>query len=334
MSLFVNKPGLLTTVQDLGRFGVQKYGVIAGGAMDTFALRMANLLVGNEETDAGLEITMLGPDILMEQTALISICGGDLSPKLNGKPLPLWRTVLAPKGSRLSFGKLRQGCRAYLAVGGGLDVPVEMNSRTTYLRAGIGGFCGRALRQGDRIPLGAASLRCLNLMGLLAREADGDFGAVSHWSVTPGMLPPYSPNPTVRVIEGEEYGLFSEESLRSFLNEWYDVLPQSDRMGYRFTGSKLTLREKTELISSAVTFGTVQVPSDGYPIVLMADRQTTGGYPKIAQVITADLPLLAQVNLGGHVRFRLISLREAQKQYVARERAIRTLRSGLEQLQK
>ncbi|MGG6313372.1 biotin-dependent carboxyltransferase family protein [Paenibacillus macerans] len=333
MSLLIEKPGLLTTVQDLGRYGVQKYGVIVGGAMDAFALRVANLLVGNDEGEAGLEITMLGPQIRFEQTALISVCGGNLSPKLNGTPLPLWRTILAPKGSTLAFGPMKLGCRAYLAVGGGFDVPLQMNSRSTYLRAGLGGFEGRALVKGDRLPIGDLTPRSSNLLGRLAREANNEFGAVSRWSVFSEMLPKYAPNPTVQVIAGEEYDLFQEESLRLFVNEEFAVLPQSDRMGYRFKGYELKLRETKEMISSAVTMGTVQVPPDGNPIILMADRQTTGGYPKIAQVASTDLPLLAQANLGARVSFKLISLEEAQHQYVARETAIQTLHQGLERLE-
>ncbi|MEF2965758.1 biotin-dependent carboxyltransferase family protein [Paenibacillus sp. M1] len=332
MSLIVNKPGLLTTVQDLGRFGLQKYGVIAGGAMDPFALRIANLLVGNDDNAAGLEITLLGPELVFAETALISVCGGDLSPKLDGRPLPLWRTVLAPKGSVLTFGRMVRGCRAYLAVSGGIAVPARMNSRSTYLRAAIGGHEGRALRKGDRLPFGAKTLRGLNLLGRLAREAVTEAGAVSPWAVAPSLLPAYAPNPELRVLAGTEMELFDEQSLERFFSEPYEVLPQSDRMGYRLTGSELHLRERKEMISSAVTFGTVQVPADGRPIVLMADRQTTGGYPKIAQVATADLPLLAQTNLGAKVSFRLISLEAAQADYLAREKAVRTLRNGLDSI--
>lgn len=334
MSVLVNKPGLLTTVQDLGRYGAQQYGVIAGGAMDAFALRVANLLVGNEEGDAALEITMLGPELLFERPTLLSVCGGDLCPELDGVPVPRWTTVFAPKGSRLRFGRPRQGCRAYLAIGGGLDVPLEMNSRSTSLRAGIGGFRGRALRAGDRIPFRAWSARSRGLLGVLTGHAEERSGsvAVSRWTVANDLLPPYSPDPTVDAIAGGNCDRFREDGLHRFFNEPFTVLPQSDRMGYRLAGSELVWKERTEMISSAVTFGTVQVPADGNPIVLMADRQTTGGYPIIAQVASADLPLLAQARLGSRVRFRLISLREAQNKYVRRELGIRKLRNGLDQL--
>ncbi|MNO16470.1 KipI antagonist [compost metagenome] len=334
MSLLIMKPGLLSTIQDLGRSGTQKYGVIASGAMDSFALRMANLLVGNEEKEAGLEITMVGPDLTFDSPSLISICGGDLSPMLDSIPLPLWRAVYAPKGSRLHFGQLKSGCRAYLAVAGGFDVPVQMNSRSTYLRAGIGGYQGRKLCAGDVVPTGIPTIRGKRIAGNLMRQAgEGEGGiAVSRWFIAPELLPGYSNEPVVQVIEGVEYGIFSRESQHAFLNEPFTVLPQSDRMGYRLSGSRLKLAEEKELISSAVTFGTVQVPAGGDPIVLMADRQTTGGYPKLAQVITADLPLLAQVNLGGKLRFRLVSLREAQEKHLLRELEINRLRSRLSQL--
>ncbi|GIP10698.1 biotin-dependent carboxyltransferase family protein [Paenibacillus sp. FSL R5-0527] len=333
MSLLITKPGLLTTVQDLGRFGAQKYGVIVSGAMDAFALRIANLLVGNEEGAAGLEITMTGPEIRFEQTALISICGGDLSPKLNGVSFPGWRTVLAPKGSALTFGPMKQGCRTYLAVGGGLEVPLLMNSRSTYLRAGIGGYGGRALAKGDRLPVGNMCMRSLNLLALLARKAENSSGAISRWSVSADLIPPYEPNPKVQVIAGEQYDWFEEESKALFAGEPFEVLPQSDRMGYRLKGPRLKLTKSVEMLSSAVTMGTVQVPPDGNPIVLMADRQTTGGYPKIAQAASVDLPLLAQVNLGGKVRFKRISLGEAQRQFIEREKAVLALRQGLDHLQ-
>ncbi|GGA26561.1 biotin-dependent carboxyltransferase family protein [Paenibacillus physcomitrellae] len=329
MSLMIGKPGLLTTVQDLGRFGFQKYGVIASGAMDGFALRTANLLVGNPQGAAGLEITMLGPEIWFEHTALISVCGGDLTPQLNGQPFPLWRTVLVPKGSVVTFGRMQLGCRAYLAVAGGIDVPLEINSRSTYLRAGIGGYQGRALRSGDVIPVGKSTPLGSQLLGVLVRNEEREAGAVSRWSAASSLRPAYTVSPEVRVIAGEQYKDFTADSRQCFESEVFAVLPESDRMGYRFTGSPLKLEKPAEMISTAVTFGTVQVPPGGNPIVLMADRQTTGGYPVIAQVASVDLPLLAQVNLGGKVRFRLISLEEAQHLHLQREEALQTLEIGL-----
>ena len=220
MSLVIVKPGLLTTVQDLGRYGVQKYGVIVSGAMDAFALRAANLLVGNEEHEAGLEITMIGPEIHFSDAALIAICGGDLSPTLNGREVPPWRTVYAPEGSRLRFGPIKAGCRAYLAAAGGLDVPMRMDSRSTYLRAGIGGHEGRALQAGDRLATGVPSPAGRRLAELLARGAQGSAdAAVSGWSVASDLLPAYSASPTLRAVAGQELELFDEDSRRRFFGE-------------------------------------------------------------------------------------------------------------------
>ncbi|MDG0792471.1 biotin-dependent carboxyltransferase family protein [Cohnella ginsengisoli] len=329
MSMIILKPGLLTTVQDLGRYGAQQFGVIVAGAMDAFALRISNLLVGNDENAAGLEITMVGPEIYFAERTLISVCGGDLSPVLNDREVPLWKTVVAPEGSLLRFGRVRLGCRAYLAVAGGVDAPVRMNSRSTYLRAGIGGWEGRSLQKGDRLPVGAASPANRALTALLADEAEADGVAFSRWSVAPDLLPSYTANPEVRAVPGQEAALFEKDSAVRFLNETYQIRTESDRMGYRLTGEILRLREKRELASAAVTFGTVQVPPDGQPIVLMADRQTIGGYPKIAQVASVDLALLAQANLGERIRFRSVSWREAQRLYLIRENGIRMLRSAL-----
>lgn len=329
MSLLIMKPGLLTTVQDLGRYGFQQYGVIAGGAMDSYALSMANLLVGNAEREAGLEMTVTGPEITFAEPSLIAICGGGLSPLLDERPLPLWRTVYAPKGARLHFGRRSAGCRAYLAVAGGIAVPVQLNSRSTYLRAGIGGHQGRALRSGDVLPVGNPSLRGKSWTELLTKELGPESLSVSRWYPARSLIPAYTEAPVLQVIPGEEFRSFSVESRERFLSEPYTILPQSDRMGYRLSGSSLNLVRNQSLISSPVTYGTVQVPAGGSPIVLMADRQTTGGYPKLAQVITADLPLLAQAAIGSAVRFRLVTLREAQEQLLQRELELRRLRMVL-----
>lgn len=352
--------------------------------MDSYALRMANLLVGNDEQAAGLEMTVLGPEITFAAPALIAVCGGGLAPMLDGQPLPLWRSAYVPKGTRLHFGRLPGGCRAYLAVAGGIDVPVQLNSRSTYLRAGIGGHQGRALRSGDVLPVGTPSRRAAAWTERLARGSGawqldlwagrlnrgletGEFDnrqeagrlnggletgqfdsgqeagrlagklgaeviAISSWYPAPALIPEYPKAPVVRVIAGEEYGLFSEESRRRFLSEPYMILPESDRMGYRLSGSVLELEQERSLVSAAVTFGTIQVPSGGAPIILMADRQTTGGYPKLAQVITADLPLLAQAGPGSAIRFRLVTLRQAQEQLMQREFELRRLRLVLEHM--
>ncbi|MDF2723627.1 MAG: hypothetical protein K0Q59_3302 [Paenibacillus sp.] len=315
MSIRVIKPGLLATVQDLGRYGYQRYGVIASGAMDPFALQAANALVGNRLSAPALELTMPGVALRFETEQLVSIGGADVLPLIDGVPVPLWRPVLAGGGSTLTIQSAQAGSRCCLAVAGGIDVPSVMGSYSTYLRAAIGGFSGRALRAND--VLGAGSSGALNekIRSSLAGElaAHGSGFAATDWHMTTAMLPPYSRDPVIRVTAGAQREHFSEDSVAAFAAEPYRVTPQSDRMGYRLGGPSLRLKHIGELLSEAVTFGTVQVPPDGQPIVLMADRQTTGGYAKIAQVITADLPLVAQTPVGGTLRFRFVPLQEAQE---------------------
>ncbi|MDF2671022.1 MAG: hypothetical protein K0R67_3328 [Paenibacillus sp.] len=313
MTIHVHKPGLLTTLQDSGRFGYQKYGVIVSGAMDSFAHKTANLLVGNEETEATIEITVIGPALYFDAPALISICGSDLSPKIDGMAVPLWRPVYLKAGTLLQFGSSCEGCRCYLAVSGGLDVPKQMNSYSTYLRAGLGGFHGRALKETDQLQIKPVTALGEKMAVRISSNMDeASFGSVG-WHISYELMPAYDANPEIRVIPGAQYALFESASLEDLFTTEFKVLPQSDRMGYRLKGRPLQMLERKEMLSEPVTFGTVQVPPDGNPIVLMADRQTTGGYPKVAQVISADLPLLAQAQIGSRVRFKLVDLQEAQE---------------------
>jgi antagonist of KipI len=325
----VVQPGMLTTVQDLGRYGYQKYGVIVSGAMDAFALTVANILVGNTEGTAALEITMLGPKLAFEQDALIALTGFGLTPRIGDLELPTWRPLLVRGGSVLEFRPRPSGCRMYLAVAGGIQVPRVMDSASTYLRAGIGGYQGRMLQAGDVLTAGSPSLvaeeRKAELHGRL-----GDVPvAFPNWSVSPQLLPEYRPNPVVRVLPGNQLEAFSEEAKRRFTQERFTVTPQSDRMGYRLSGPRLELSEPLEMVSEPIASGTVQVPSDGQPIVLLADHQTTGGYPKIAQVISDDLPALAQVRVGERIGFQWVTLEEAQARLRERRRAIEELKIGL-----
>ncbi|MFM1652244.1 biotin-dependent carboxyltransferase family protein [Brevibacillus sp. B_LB10_24] len=329
MSIRVIQPGLLTSVQDMGRYGFQKYGVIASGAMDPFAHRTANLLVGNEEAEATLEMTLKGAVIEFPEAALISICGGDLSPSVEGIPVPLWKPVYLKKGSILHFGYCRSGARAYLAIAGGWSVPAVMDSRSTYLRAGIGGYQGRGLRAGDELACGEPTWLGRRIADQLRSQANGAAFTTADWGAAREMLPAYSSAPVVRVMRGNQWDWFTEEGRRSFLSESYRVTPQSDRMGYRLDGPVLEQTERRELISEAVAFGTVQVPPEGKPIVLLADRQTTGGYPKIAQVATVDLPLMAQTKPGEALLFAEISREEAERLLMARENEIRQLKTGI-----
>ncbi|MHC2991133.1 KipI antagonist [Pontibacter sp. HJ8] len=330
MSLEIRKPGLLTTIQDRGRYGYQKDGIIVSGAMDTFALRAANLLAGNARHQAALEITLAGPVIRFHEDHIIALTGADLSPLINGKPVKMWRPVLVKQGSILAFGERKSYCRAYLAVSGGFAIPEVMGSYATYLRAGIGGLEGRALQAGDRIPCTGPTREGLSLLKEAATATDTQTFAYTRWTPDPQLYPDYKTSPVIRAIRGPEYERFTETSRAQIWSERFQVSSRSDRMGYRLQGVSVSLAEQTELISCAVTFGTVQVPPDGQPIVLMADHQTTGGYPRIAQVISADLPVLAQVVPGQTISFEEVTLEEAQQLYIRQEQHLEQLERAIQ----
>jgi antagonist of KipI len=324
MRISVLKPGLLTTVQDLGRLGYQQTGLVVSGALDAVALRTANLLVGNPESAAGLECTLRGPVLRFEAAALLALTGADLAATIDGQPVPLGRPVAVRAGAVLAFGAPKTGGRAWLAVAGGVAVPLVLGSRATYLRAALGGLAGRALRAGDALPVGEwpATAQCL-FEGIMAnKSADWTAGK---WGVAAAPVARPGEPLVVRALPGPEYAQFAPASQRAFWAEKFTVTTEADRMGCRLSGPALERNTNTELLSSAVTFGTVQVPAGGQPIVLLADRQTTGGYPRLAQVITADLGRLAQALPGTRLRFQLVELAEAQAQYLAQEQRLRAL---------
>ncbi|MFG6119679.1 5-oxoprolinase subunit C family protein [Thalassobacillus sp. B23F22_16] len=325
----VLKPGLLTSVQDLGRTGYQTYGVIASGVMDPAAHRIANLLVGNREGAATLEITLSGPVLEFQEDALISLCGGDLSATIGGKQVKPWRPVYVKKGSELRFGQAKEGCRVYLAVAGGFHVPEVMESKSTYLRAGLGGFHGRALKEGDELAAQELSEAAAKIQSFLQKQAGGESFISMDWHVASEFIPVFKEEQPVRVIKGRQYELFKKESQEAFFFEPYQIGSKSDRMGYRLEGPKLQLDKEQEMISEAVGFGTIQVPSNGQPIILLADRQTTGGYPKIGQVASVDIPVVAQLKPGEKARFQEISLEKAQQLYLEREKSIQQLAQGI-----
>ena len=323
--LRIDKGGLQTTVQDLGRRGVLQYGVIASGVMDPYSYRAANILVGNRGDEAALEITLIGPCITFLSDCLIAITGADLSPSINDVPVGIWRPVYVKKGSRLAFGKNVSGCRAYLAVSGGIDVPEVMGSCSTYLRASIGGFKGRGLQKGDIIPIG----RETRFKKPDARLMKDSSFAQASWRVSGNHIPVYSSEPIVRVTEGRQADWFNSSSLQAFYNQHFEVTANSDRMGYRLNGPHLKLDNPAEMLSEAVSFGSVQVPPDGQPIVLMADRQTVGGYPKIAQIATVDLPRVGQLKPGDTVRFRQVPLEEAQSALIEERNLLKCLEKSV-----
>ncbi|MEW6045430.1 MAG: 5-oxoprolinase/urea amidolyase family protein [Bacillota bacterium] len=292
MVVEVLQPGLLTTVQDRGRRGYQKYGVPPAGAVDEYALRVANCLLGNPDHEAALEATLLGPTLRFEQAGWIAITGADLGARLNDAEVPLWETIPVAEGDILSFDRARWGMRAYVAFAGGIDLPVVLGSRATYARARLGGLDGRPLQKGDRLPVRG--------------------GACSRRRLPQEWVPRYGLEP-IRVVLGPHQDRFTEEGLRAFLSGEYRVLPDSDRMGLRLEGPRVEHVRGADIISGPVCTGAVQVPGNGQPIVLLADRQTTGGYTQIATVITADLYRLGQARPGDAIRFEACSLQQAQR---------------------
>ena len=314
MTIRVARAGLLTTIQDLGRHGHQHQGVPESGAMDTNAARIANLLVGNDDDAAVIEATLAGPTLVFERDTLLALGGADFGARLDGESLPPWRSRQARAGATLELGAARTGCRGYIAFAGGVDVPLVLGSRGTYLPAGFGGFRGRALRADDVIPLGTSAGRRVG-------------GASGPRAVAAASLPRYGH--TLRAIPGDHLERLSIGMREMMFGAQFIVSPRSDRMGYRLEGAVLDTSAMPELLSAAVTMGTIQLPSDGVPIVLMADRQTTGGYPRLGQVATVDLGAAAQLRPGDMVRFEEISLDEAQRLYLERERAVDALRRAL-----
>jgi urea carboxylase len=306
MSIEVLKPGALTTLQDLGRRGYQRFGVPVNGVMDERSHRLANALLGNAQSEATLEITLMGPALRFATDALIAVTGADLDAKLNGEPLPRNEACVVSAGSELAFGKRRSGVRAYLAVRGGFKVDPVMGSASLFARGGYGGFAGRALAKGDVIELNDRS--------------EAKVSTVDKVLVALGEDVLADAEAPIRVIAGREWALFDPASQHAFVQQPFRLTPQSDRMGFRLEGPKLELTHAAQMESEALGFGAIQVPADGNPIVLMADRQTTGGYPKIAQVCAVDLPRLAQTMPGESLRFSLIGIDDAQRLLLSQER--------------
>jgi biotin-dependent carboxylase-like uncharacterized protein len=314
MEIFeVIQPGPLTTVQDLGRYGYQQYGVPVSGAMDNYALRVANLLVGNNEGEACLEITLLGLQLRALKDTLVTITGADLSPTLNKSPLPMWEAVMVGRGDTISFPWPKRGCRSYLAVAGGIDVPKVMGSCSTHVKSRMGGLEGRPLHAGDRLKSSQAQ------PAILVRR------------LPPQYVPEYQNQSELRVILGPQDDYFTEEGIHTFLRSEYTISIKADRMGYRLEGPHIEHKARADIISDGIPLGAVQVPGDGLPIVLLVDRQTTGGYTKIAVVITADINKLAQAKPGDKVRFLQITEGEAHRFLKEYEQTIYTLKRWIQQ---
>ncbi|MDO4475187.1 MAG: biotin-dependent carboxyltransferase family protein [Lachnospiraceae bacterium] len=313
MSIVVENGGMLTTVQDEGRFGYQQYGVSPSGPMDSRSFHIANILVGNDRGEGALEVTFMGPTLRFTRANVIAVTGGDLSPCLNGEPLSMYRAVAVTKGDVLSFGGMKNGCRAYIAFAGGLDVPLVMGSKSTLLRYHLGGVEGRKLEKGDEIAF------CSPRASLPEME--------KRWA-------PQEVFPTgevvLRVITGPQDDEFTSDGLHQFF--WHSgvITNEFDRMGCRLETDPIEHKGDGNINTDGISFGSIQVPTNGKPIIMLADRQSTGGYAKIGTVSSVDLPLLAQSMPGMKVRFIRISLELAQDLYIRELEMYRQLEQSLQ----
>ncbi|MGE4277569.1 MAG: biotin-dependent carboxyltransferase family protein [Lawsonibacter sp.] len=309
MGLQVISPGPLTSVQDEGRFGHQRIGMSPAGAMDLHSMRLANLLVDNCLGEAVLEMTFLGAKLQFTQDNVFALTGADMGATLDGVPVPLGQAWPAKAGSVLQLGSARTGCRGYLAIAGGLDVPLLYGSKSTLLRSSLGGFQGRKLAAGDLIPFAAPRS---TLPNLAIRRLPPQ--------------PPISRSVTVRVILGPQEDRFTKEGLDTFFNSTFSVSEKSDRMGYRLTGPKVEHSTDANIISDGIPLGAVQIPGSGEPIIMMSEHQGSGGYTKIANVISVDIPLVAQCPPGASIRFQAVTVEQAQALYLAQQAQYEQLR--------
>ncbi|MBE5784768.1 MAG: biotin-dependent carboxyltransferase family protein [Clostridiales bacterium] len=307
MSIRILSGGMFTTVQDRGRSGYMKSGITVSGAMDERSYETANRLVGNTNGEAALEVTLIGPVIEFSENCVFAIAGADLGPQMNGKDIPMYRALGAKAGDTLSFAGRRGGCRAYLAFRGGIAVPPVLGSRATDIKAGIGGLMGRKLQAGDMIPIAPAS--GVSFWGIAEKE---DFSAAVK---------------LLRVVMGPQDDRFTEAGINAFLHTEYTVTAQSDRMGIRLSGEAVETKSGSDIITDGICMGAVQIPADGQPILMMADRQPTGGYAKIANVISVDLPVAAQTVPGDKVRFQCVSVQEAQALLLTQQEKLKNIRA-------
>jgi len=319
-TLCLERAGLLSSFQDRGRIGFQKYGVQVNGPMDEWAHAVANALVGNAPDAAVLECTLTGRRLHFTENTLVALCGARMEITANGMPVPQDRAVLLRRGTVLDIGPRRSGARLYLAVRGTLDIPAVLGSRSTNLRAVFGGFHGRVLQAGDRVGFDAGAgdrlpIECQMVQSRLPVLVAPDVSA----DTAPRAGAP------LRFLPGTHWANFTAAAQAGFTADEYVMTPASDRQGLRFKGAPLKLAAPLELVSEGTAFGTVQVPPDGNPIVLMADRQSAGGYPKLATVAGVDLPALAQRMPGDAVRFAPITQAEAETLWLARHRELAAL---------
>jgi biotin-dependent carboxylase uncharacterized domain len=311
MGLTLIKSGILTTFQDLGRSGFRRFGINPGGAMDRTAARLVNILLGNDETEAVLEMHFPAPVFRFETDAVFALGGADFAARLNEKDIENWRPFVARKGDTLSFPERRLGARLYLAVRGGFETEKWFDSASANLKAGI----GKALSKDDEIRFKIQESKIEDHK--------------NNYRISSSLLPRYSRFPTVRVTPGAEFGFLSSAGAEIFLKNSFTISPQSDRMGFRLQGKPVHLSEKIELVSSATSFGTIQLLPDGQLVILMADHQTTGGYPRLAHVAEIDLPLVAQLSANDKIYFQMISPAEAEDLIFEREKDFNFLKCAV-----
>ena len=301
----VRKPGLFTTIQDSGRFGYQSLGVPPSGALDEYSFNIANMLVSNDEDCACLECTLIGPELEFEEDTKFAVAGGKFEVFLSGKQIEEWRSYDAKTGDVLAVKKAISGCRCYVAFSGGIEVPLIMNSRSTYTKGNIGSVVkGRILLGNEK--------------------------ATFNKVLSKRYIPSYENETGLRVVLGPQDDYFTSAGIGTFLNEGYKVTNSADRMGYRLEGKPIELKS-SEIISDGVPLGAVQVPGNGQPIVLLKDRQTTGGYPKIATVVTPDIPKVAQAKPGDVIRFKTVSMEEAHSIYTKHYEKFEEIKTSLEE---
>lgn len=314
MGIRILKGGMLTTVQDLGRNGYQSQGFSVAGVMDVRSFKIANLLLDNPENEAVLEITLIGPTLEFTSATIIAITGGDFEPTVNGEPVPMYTALYINKGDILKFGSARTGSRGYIAFSSYLEIPVVMGSRCTNMKSSLGGFKGRKLMAGDYINF---RIKRRYLPFFLSRKLDlNEFDQMSA---------------ELRVVMGPQDDKFSRQGIETFLNSEYTVTSDFDRMGCRLEGPFIAPKESSDIISDGISFGSIQVPSHGKPIILLSDRQTTGGYAKIATVASVDIPKLVQRKTDHKIRFRAISVQEAQKLCLDEEKELDAMRRAIHQ---
>ena len=306
----VIKSGIFDTIQDLGRFGFQQFGMPVSGAMDSYALRIGNRLLENKENEAGIEISTPGLSLEVLDQTVIAITGADFNPTINNLPAPIWEALEVKKGDNISFNQIKSGCRSYLLVAGGIDVPNMLGSKSTYTRGKIGGLKGRPLSKYDLINIGNPNQKLPDIIGRKVPSIN---------------IPNYHEENKIRVMLGPQDDYFTKNGLYAFLNSFYEITVHSDRMGYRLKGPKIKSKNGSDIITDGVPLGSIQVPQDGMPIVMLADRQTTGGYAKIATVISVDIDKLAQMKPGNKIKFTPINLEEAHRLLGEREKNITDL---------